>query len=120
MWFERVFFFLTFLLLSLLSSSSSSSSSSFCGLLLCLVRVLHRCCWRFPLIRQVARLRDTLQGLRKQIDSEKGMQERILREFRASFGDNGSSSTRSSRSNSLASQASSQRPSSRGGRGDKY
>ena len=28
---------------------------------------------------EITRLRDTLQGLRKQIDSEKGMQERILR-----------------------------------------
>ena len=34
---------------------------------------------------EVSRLRDTLSGLRKQIDSEKGMQERILREFRASI-----------------------------------
>jgi len=35
---------------------------------------------------EVSRLRDTLQGLRKQIDSEKEMQERILRDFRAQYG----------------------------------
>jgi hypothetical protein len=35
---------------------------------------------------EVGRLRDTLQGLRKQIDTEKEMQERILRDFRAQYG----------------------------------
>lgn len=35
---------------------------------------------------EVARLRDTLSGLRKQIDTEKEMQERILRDFRAQYG----------------------------------
>jgi TolA-binding protein len=59
---------------------------------------------------EVSRLRDTLSGLRKQIDSEKGMQERILREFRASFGDSGSGSksgshVRRSGSGSLAAAA---------------
>ena len=65
-------------------------------------------------------MRDTLSGLRKQIDSEKGMQERILREFRASFGDNGTSSTSNSsvrRSGSLAAAAANQ---SRSSRNDKY
>ena len=59
---------------------------------------------------EVSRLRDTLSGLRKQIDSEKGMQERILREFRASCGDSGSGSNsgshvRRSGSGSLAAAA---------------
>jgi hypothetical protein len=58
---------------------------------------------------EVARLRDTLSGLRKQIDSEKGMQERILREFRASFGDNGGTSN-VRRSGSLAQAANGNRP----------
>ena len=35
---------------------------------------------------EISRLRDTLQGLRKQIDSEKEMQEKILRDFRAQYG----------------------------------
>ena len=66
-----------------------------------------------PLFAQVSRLRDTLSGLRKQIDSEKGMQERILREFRASFGDNGSGSNSSvRRSGSLAQAVANNRPSS--------
>ena len=61
-------------------------------------------------------MRDTLQGLRKQIDSEKGMQERILREFRASFGDNGGnnsggSSSNVRRSGSLAQAVAGGRPS---------
>ena len=59
--------------------------------------------------QKVARLRDTLSGLRKQIDSEKGMQERILREFRASFGDNGGTSN-VRRSGSLAQAANGNRP----------
>jgi len=75
------------------------------------------------------------QGLRKQIDSEKGMQERILREFRASFGDatttsnqnNSSSSIRRSGSSSLQQQATMSSSSSQNngrpgssGRGNKY
>lgn len=58
---------------------------------------------------EVLRLRETLQELRSQIDSEKGLQERILREFRATFTEGDRPVRRSSNSGTG-------RPSSRGGR----